>query len=183
MRSSQRLHGAQRGDILLITLVLLLLLLLGTVVAMREGLTSLWMAGNTLAKQKSVHAADIALRTLESQMLTTSAGMPLEIAAANATWYRDVAPGTAAPSASYWTSCAASTDVTARCGTLTVSVNGSTLPYTALAVVQPTGRSDSRSCNLAQYQAVYYDLFVHVQESGGATGVTTETVYRLCTTS
>lgn len=170
-----------RGEVLLITLVLLLLLLLGALVAMRGGLTNLWMAGNTLARQKDVHVADIALRSLEAQMFATSAGMPLEIAAANTAWYRDVAPGTAAPSAAYWTSCATSTDVTTRCGTIAVSVNGTALPYTALAVVQPTGRSDSRSCSLAQYQAVYYDLFVHVEESSGATGVTTDTIYRLCT--
>ena len=29
--------------------------------------------------------------------------------------------------------------------------------------------------------AVYYDVFVHLKESNGATAVDTETVYRLCT--
>jgi Tfp pilus assembly protein PilX len=176
-------RGGQRGDVMLITLVLLLLLAMSLLVGLRDGLTNQWLAGNNLARQKDVHASDIALRMLESQIVSASAGMPLEIAAAGQGWYRDVAAGTAAPSASYWSNCAGNSIAASRCGTFNLAVNGTALPYTAYAVVQPTGRTDSTSCNLAQYQAIYYDLFVHVQESGGATAITTETVYRICTTS
>lgn len=171
----------QRGEILLITLVLLLLMLLATVVGMREGLTSTWMTGNTLARRKDVMSADIALRMVESQMVAASGGSALEIVAAGQPWWRDVPAGTAPPDDAYWAQCLNNGDATKRCAQVALNVNGAAIPYTALAVVQPTGRSDAVSCNLAQYRAAYYDVFIHVTEANGATGATTETVYRICT--
>lgn len=179
-RGRDRRRG-QRGDVLLVTLVLMLVVLLGVVMALRQSLASQWLAGNNLTQQKDVHATDIALRVLEGQVTGISAGMPLEVAAAGQDWYRDVAPGTAAPTPAYWASCVGNSNAALRCSSFSVVANGTTLPYTAYAVVQPTGRSDSHSCSLAQYQAIYYDLIVRVQETGGATSATSQTVYRICT--
>jgi len=173
----------QRGDIMLVTLVFLLLCLLGLVVSMRDSMINTTMNGNNLARQKDVQVADIALRQLETQVLAAYGGQALELSASGQPWWRNVAAGTAAPTGTYWDSCLGNATDSARCGAVSVAVNGSALNYTALAVVQPTGRSDSTSCDLAQFQAVYYDLYVHVKESNGVTAVNTETVYRICTSS
>jgi Tfp pilus assembly protein PilX len=176
-----RRPGRQHGDILLFTLVLLLLLLLGALVAMREGLTNTWLNGNTLVRQKNVHVSDAALRAVEQTIQTASNGQPLELMAANQQWYRDVVTGTAAPTDSYWDSCATSSSVTARCASTSVSVGGTSVPYTVLYVVQPTGRSDPTCKFSTQYRAFYYDVFVRVKEANGSSAATTESIIRLCT--
>lgn len=181
MSLSQR---RERGDILLVTLIFLLVSLLAVLTAMRTGLVDNLLTGNNLARQKDVQVGDIALRMIESQINATSAGMPLETSAANQTWYRDVAAGTAAPDATYWANCLGNSAASLRCGSLTLTLGTTTLPYTAYAVVQPTGRIDSTACTLGssgQYTADYYDVFINVQESNGATVVNTETIYRICT--
>jgi Tfp pilus assembly protein PilX len=174
-------RGGQRGDILIVVLILLLLMLLGAVTAMRSGIVDSWMAGNNMVRQKDVHVSDIAFRILEQTMNTTANGKPLAVTAQSQAWYRDVTAVTAAPTAAYWDSCLGNASATLRCGAVTVTVNGTTLPYTVLAVVQPTFRSDASACNLGpQFVAIFYDVFIHVQETGGATAATTETVYQLC---
>jgi Tfp pilus assembly protein PilX len=177
----------QRGDILLVTMVFLLVCLLGLLVSMRDGVVQTTMTGNHLARQKDVQVADIALRTLENQLTTYSGGQDLKLSAAGQPWWRDVAAGTASPTdttSTYWDNCLGNSDTTLRCGSITVAINSTNLPYTAYAVVQPTGRWDTTSCDMGtqgQFTAVYYDVFVHLKESNGATAVDTETVYRLCT--
>lgn len=171
----------QRGDIMLVTMVFLLVCLLGLVVAMRDGLVSTLMSGNNLARQRDVQVSDIATRQVETQILAAYGGMPLEIGASGQVWMRMVPAGTAAPTDAYWDSCLGNSDTTLRCGSVSVSVNGTALGYTALAVVQPTGRSDANSCDLAGQQATYYDVYVHLKETNGVTSSNTETVYRLCT--
>ena len=175
----------QRGDILLVTMVFLLVCLLGLLVSMRDGVLQTVMTGNHLERQRSVQVADVALRTLENQLQTYSGGQDLALSASGQPWWRDVSAGTAAPTTSYWDTCLGNSNSGLRCSSYTVAVNGTTLPYTAFAVVQPTGRFDTTSCDLGaqgQFTAVYYDVFVHLEETNGATAVDTETVYRLCTT-
>jgi Tfp pilus assembly protein PilX len=175
---------SQRGDILLVTMVFLLVCLLGLLVSMKDGVVQTTMTGNHLARQKDVQVADIALRALENQLTTYSGGQDLKLSAAGQPWWRDVAGSTLAPAGTYWDSCLGNANTTLRCGSITVAVNGNNLPYTAYAVVQPTGRWDTTSCDLGaqgQFTAVYYDVFMHLKESNGATAVDTETVYRLCT--
>jgi Tfp pilus assembly protein PilX len=175
---------SQRGDILLVTMVFLLVCLLGLLVSMRDGVVQTTMTGNHLARQRDVQVADIALRTLENQLTTYSGGQDLKLSASGQPWWRDVTAGTDPPPATYWDACLGNSDTTLRCGSVTVAVNGSALPFNAYAVVQPTGRWDTTSCDMGmqgQFTAVYYDVFVHLKESNGATAVDTETVYRLCT--
>lgn len=171
----------QRGEIVLVTLVFLLVCLLGLATAMRDGVVNTMATGNNLARQKGVQVADIALRQVEARILDAYGGMPLQLGAASQPWWRDVPAATAAPAPAYWDRCLGNSDATLRCASIAVTVDGRALPYTAYAVVQPTGRSDSTSCSLAQYTAVYYAIHLHVKESNGATAVDTETVYRLCT--
>lgn len=171
----------QRGEAVLITLVFLLVCLLGLVVAMRDGIVGTMAAGNDLARQKGVQIADIALRQVENRILAVYRGMPLQVSATGQAWWRDVAAATAAPTPSYWDRCVDNPDATLRCASIAVAIDGTSLPYVAYAVVQPTGRSDATTCSLAQYTAVYYAIHLHVMESNGATAVDTETVYRLCT--
>lgn len=177
-------RAAQRGDILLVVLVLLLLLLLGAATAMRTGIADSWMSGNNVVRQKDVHVSDIALRVMENTIRTVSNGQSLEVAAQNQAWYRDVTGVAAAPTPAYWDSCLGNASASSRCGSVNVSVNSQALPYTVLAVVQPLHRTDGTKCDLGPtFGAVYYDIFIHVKESGGATAATTETVYQLCAQS
>jgi len=179
---------SQAGDITLVTLIFLLVCLLGLLVAMRSSTVETLMNGNNLARQKDVQVGDVALRQVESQILSTYGGAPLETSAVNQPWYRDVTAGTAAPQTTttptYWDTCLGNSTASLRCAALTLPSNGTTPPYTAYVVVQPTGRYDTTSCSVGtagQFTAEYYDIFLHIVESSGATAVNTETVYRICT--
>ena len=152
---------------------------------MRGAIVDSQVTGNNLAKQKDVQASDIALRKVAQQIVAAYAGRPLELSANGQVWWRDVPAGTAAPDPAYWAACLGNADTTKRCAQYPLTLNGAPLPYSALVVVQPTGRSDSTEClsNAVPFLAVYYDIFVNVTETTGVTGATTETVYRLCTSS
>jgi hypothetical protein len=66
----------------------------------------------------------------------------------------------------------------------TAASTGSGQIYTALAVVQPAGRTpDTDGCHLNSNftLASYYTIYIRVRETSGVTSATTETVYRLCT--
>ncbi len=178
----RRAANRQRGDILLVVMVFLLVCLLGLVVSMREGIVSTLMGGNNLQRQRDAQVSDVALRQVEGQILATYAGLPLDFGPASSqVWMRLVPGGTAAPDAPYWDSCLGNSDNTKRCGSVTPTVNSKTLG-TALVVVQPTGRVDTTSCELANQTATFYDVFIHFKEANGVTSSNTETVYRLCTT-
>ena len=182
----RRAAKRQRGDILLVVMVFLLVCLLGLVVSMRDGIVSTLMGGNNLARQRDVQVSDVAIRQAEGLILASYAGQPLEISSNSQPWMRMVAGGTASPSvtsSTYWDNCLGNADNTLRCGSITPTVNGTALGYTALVVVQPTGRTDSTSCELDYQQATFYDVYVHVKEGNGVTSSDTETIYRLCTTA
>jgi Tfp pilus assembly protein PilX len=177
----------QRGDIMLVTMVFLLLCLLGLIGSMRDTIVSTTLTSNNLMRQKDTQVADIAMQSVRNQILTTAAaGLPLATTnVINQPWWRDVGATTAAtpPSASYWKTCLGNSDPTQRCGAVALTIGGTTLPYTALAVVQPTGRSDPNGlqCPLNNIvQATFYAIFIHVQEANGATSVNTESVYQVC---
>ena len=177
--------GRQRGETLILVLVTLLVMCLGLLYTLRGVTLDAQMAGNTLARQKDTQVADIALRNLESQILAVYGATPLEISASGQTWFRTVSSGTAAPNYAYWSACSGNSNTTLRCAaeTVTVTVNSVALVYNVLAVVQPTGQSDLYACGLSQYKALYYDIFLNVKETNGATSTTVETIYRLCTLS
>ena len=45
---------------------------------------------------------------------------------------------------------------------MNVSVVNTALPYSALVVVQPTGRTDQFACGMGLFKAVYYDIYIQV---------------------
>lgn len=170
----------QRGDALLLILLTLLVLGLGLMLAMRRGLTDARLAGNHLAKHKATQVSDLALYQLETtlQAFGSIHPEPLEFSATGEPWYRDVPAGTAPPDAAYWKSCLKQTAPAGRC--LSLPVGASAPGFSALAVVQPTNRRDTTTCEGAGHQlAVYYALHLHVLEAGG-TSSDIETVYKLC---
>jgi len=179
------MRGRLRGETLILTLVTLLVLCLGFLYTLRTVSFDAQIAGNTLARQKDTQVADIALRTVESMIQQVYGAQPLEVSATGQSWWRAVPPGSAAPTASYWTGCASSSNSTQRCAALTVNVTvpSGTLAYNVLAVVQPTGQTDAYACGLSQYRALYYDIFLNVAEPNGVTSSTVETIYRVCTLS
>lgn len=168
----------QRGDVLLLVLVVLVVLILGFTYSLRHVILDTQMAGNNLARQKAVQVADVALRNFGTQLLPYN--QPLEIVAINKTWFRDVVAGTAPPSGSYWKNCNGNGSTALRCAAVNVAIGASNLPYTALVVLQPTGRTGSCSSTVTP-NALYYDIFVYASETSAASAVTTETVYKLCT--
>ncbi len=179
----------QRGDIMLVTMVFLLVCLLGLIGSMRDTIVETNMVGNNLTRQKDVQVADIALQVIKDQIVANFGGLALDQAPniVNKAWWRDLASTSAAspPTAAYWKDCLGNASTTLRCGSIPLVVGGTTLPYTALAVVQPTGRSapvlDANSCAMGPtFQAVFYAVYVHVQEASGATNINTETVYKVC---
>ena len=183
-RAFPRSARRQRGDILLVVMVFLLVCLLGLVVSMRDGIVSTLMGGNNLQRQRNVQVSDVAMRQVEGLILAAYGGQPLESGAFSQPWMRMVAGGTKSPTdtlSTYWDTCLGNSDNTLRCGTLTPAVNGTSLGYTALVVIQPTGRTDPNACQLDTLVATYYDVFIHIKEANGVTSSNTETIYRLCT--
>ena len=182
----------QRGDIMLVTMVFLLLCLLGLIGSMRDTVVATNLASNNLMRQKDTQVADLAQQWIRNQILTANAGgtpLPAVPAIVAKPWWRDLPPATSAtpPDTAYWAACLGNSDATKRCGQVPLLAGTTPLPYTALAVVQPTGRSDTQNpvCNVGSgpsqlLQAAYYAVFINIQEANGATGVKTESVYTAC---
>lgn len=181
-RLQSRHRSRQGGYVLLLSLITLLVIFLGFLYVLHGTFSDAQMTGNAVQRSKDMQASDLALRTLDHQIAqAASGGQALELAATSQPWWRAVPPGTAAPTAAYWGSCVGASNPANQCEQVTPPGGGS-LPgnYQALAVVQPTGRTDSYSCQIAQYTAVYYDIFIHTAEPNGKTAADTETVYKLC---
>lgn len=172
----------QRGEIMLITLVALLVCLIGLIYAMRETIITTLVSGNNLAKQKDVQANDVALRMVEDLVTAAYNGQALELSAGNELWFRDVQPTSvpppAPPSAAYWATCVGG-GVTTRCAELALPAGVQPVGSVARVVVQPTGRTDATICGLSLL-AIYYDVYIYVQEPSLATFATTHTVFKLC---
>ena len=182
-RRAGRVARRQRGDILLVVMVFLLVCLLGLVVSMREGIVSTLMGGNNLARQRDVQVSDVATRQVEGLIQANYAGQPLELSPSASTqpWMRFVtSAGPATPTTAYWDACLGNTDTNLRCGSVTPTVNNASLGYSVLAVVQYTGRRDDYACQITGQLALFYDVFLHVKEANGITSSNIETVYRLC---
>ena len=169
-------RNGQAGYILLVVLVSLLLMLLGFLFFMRGTFSDAHMTGNVVQRYKDAQASDMALQIMSDTIAKASNGSPLEITAVSQPWFRNVAPGTTAPTATYWSSCVGGA-TGSNCGQVSLPPG---VPYTALAVVQPTGRTDPYACQISKYTAVYYDLFIHTVEQNGNTSADTESVYKLC---
>ncbi len=182
-RASATRARAQRGDIMLVTMVFLLVCLLGLIVSMRDGIVTTTMTGNNLVRQKNVHVADLALAVVASNIDATVKlnAQALSLSATAKNWYRQGGVS-AAPTAAYWDTCyTATTSTTTSCGTFSpLTVGTDTLPYTVYAVVQEAQSGLPKSTACQPFTTVYYDVFVHVKESNGATAADTESIYKVC---
>lgn len=177
---------AQRGDVLLIVLISLMVSLLGLVYAMRDTIISTQVTGNNLAKQKDAQISDVALNIVENTIRTSYGGQVLELSATGQPWWRNVPAGTAPPgdpvaSPTYWSNCLGNGDVTLRCSQVALPA-ALTAKYSAYAVVQPTGHTGGTGLcqGIVLLTPYYYDVFVHVVEASQDTSATTETVFKLC---
>jgi Tfp pilus assembly protein PilX len=184
MNPTPRSARAQRGFVLLLTLIVLIVLLFGVLFVIRGTLLQTVMTGNTMQRQKDVQAGDLALRIVENTIVQSSQGagsVPLEISASGQSWFYvpTTTPWTVPTTTAYWSSCSAGSS-TAPCA----SVSGLPSSYSASYIVVPTNLpTDPYACLNTGYTAVYYDIFIHTSEVNGVTAANTETVFKLCTVS
>jgi hypothetical protein len=84
------------------------------------------------------------------------------------------------PDADYWADCSAGGGLTERCSTEALAGTGRIAKF----VVQPSGRGDEMGCPVKDgagtLMAVYYDVFIYVEEANQATSATTHTEYKVC---
>lgn len=179
---------AQRGYVLLLTLITLVVLLFGVLFTMRGTLLQTVMTGNTAQRQKDVQMGDLALRLMQQNILTASnqGAQPLENAVLSpntAPWFF-VPPASALtcggntrwcePDPAYWARCSP-TSSTQFCWALPNMPAG----YSAKTVVVPTNLPPVGACANGQTDK-YYAIFLHIVEPNGKTSANTQTVFRLC---
>ncbi len=176
--------SAQRGDVLLLVMISLLVCLLGLVYAMRDTIINTQVTGNNLARQKDAQVSDVALHIFENTITSAYGGQVLELSASSQPWWRSVPAGTAPPgdpatSPNYWSNCLNNADPTLRCSQVALPAN---LGYSAYAVAQPTGHTGAGgNCQgLILLTPYYYDVFIHVVETSRDTSATSEMVFKLC---
>jgi Tfp pilus assembly protein PilX len=183
-------RSRQRGSILLVSLVALLLLFIGALFTLRGVLTDTALTDAFNERQKATVASDLALQWAVSQIEATyqaSQGHVLEISAAGKPWFRPWSGNPAAPvnpssqpasQPNYWTTCENNPSSTYVCAPVTLA---NSAPQKAWVFVQPTGRSDPSACGDTQSLiAWYYDIWVHTVDPRTQTGVDTESLFKLC---
>ncbi len=153
--------NAQRGSVLLLSLIVLLLMFLGVLFTLRGVLTDTALTDSFSERQKDVQASDLALQWAVSQFKPL---MPLEINAAGQAWWRNVLPAQAQqPNSAYWKTCMAGPVGTTTCAQATMPAG---VTQTAWWFVQPTGITG------------YYDVWVHTIDARGQVFTDTESVYK-----
>ena len=199
MNSSSRVPGSphrQKGDVLIVTLMVLLVLALGFFYASRSAMLDTASTGSNLARQKGIQVNDQAMRALGAMIYNAANGSALEYLSPAPVWYRNVPPGTPGPGvgtgangSNYWSGCLGNASSTLQCGVISLAIPGSAgaaPPYSAMATVQPTGRADPRGCADPSRTAIYYDIYLITWEGNAAfttdtpSSATAEAVYKLC---
>jgi Tfp pilus assembly protein PilX len=167
-------HTRQRGDSLVLSLFILLLMALAFVVTMRAVKTDAQTSGalgwHTRGKQASEVVLKLTLKAIADA--TTNAA---SLTPASPAWFR-TGTSPAVPTLSYWTSCVGNASTASRCDMITQ--NG----FKVYRIVQETTASATGSASpCSPFQAKYYRIFMHaVEKSGVGSQVDTEGVYRLC---
>ena len=172
MKSSQY---AQRGDALLMSIIMLLLMTLGFFAVMKVIKNDSMTSGALVWHGKAKEAGDLALAGLITSITTTSKGRALEYMSSTPVWYRT--GNQAAPTSAYWGTCFGNTSTAVRCDRVTK--NG----FYVYEVVQSTASTakPGLTSGCTPLKALYYKIYLHVEETSGA-GVAsdTEAIYRLC---
>ena len=183
---------AQRGYVLLLTLITLVVLLFGVLFTMRGTLLQTVMTGNTEQRQKNIQMGDLALRLMQQNILTASnqGTQTLESASlsTNATPWFFVPPTTeltcgggtrwCEPDPAYWASCS-STSTSKLCWNLPNMAEHYSVKTVVVPTNQPTGGLSACGGN-PSLTAKYYAIFLHIVEPNGKTSADTQTVFRLC---
>ena len=151
----------QRGSVLLLSLIILMLMFLGTLFTLRGVLTDTALTDSFSERQKDVQASDLALQWAVSEIKPL---IPLESNAPGQLWWRTVLPTQAQqPDQAYWNTCMKKPVGTTTCAQATMP-NGT--PQTAWWFAQPTGIAGD------------YDIWVHTSDSRGKVFTDTESLYQ-----
>ncbi len=152
---------SQKGSVLLLSLIVLLLMFLGALFTLRGVLTDTALTDHFSERQKDVQASDLALQWAVNQIKPLT---PLEINAAGQPWWRAVSPKQAQqPNQSYWQTCENNAAGTTTCAQATMP---SGVPQTAWWFVQPTALPG------------YYDIWVHTIDARNHVYTDTESVFK-----
>ena len=171
---------AQRGDVLLITLMVMTLMALGMLYAMRFVVTDTAIAGNNLARQKGGQASDLGLRYFQQTQLAPYAALNQDLStfAASQAWM-NLDPLTTSYAPSLWQS-SVSTNPNHSTFSLPASAAvAQNYSFSAMVFPLPTPIAGPDSCGTGM-QMRYYDVFIIAMESPGVTSATSETVFNLC---
>lgn len=176
-------YRAQRGSVLLYSLIVLLLIFLGALFTLRGVLTDTSLTDRFSERQKNILASDMALQWVVSQIQSAGTAQPLEISAQGQPWFLAVQPVNAVtPGVPYWATCMSNSTSTDTCAQATLAATGAAVQptQTAWVFVQPTGRTDSSACNTTGLTAIYYDIWIHTIDARAQVATDTESVYKLC---
>ncbi|SJM95330.1 hypothetical protein [Crenothrix polyspora] len=154
-----KIHGnqsKQRGDSLLLSLFMLLLMTLGFVATLRVVKNDVQTTGALGWHTRGKQASEVVLQQTLPILVVANISSQL--------WYR-TGTNPNVPTAAYWSSCNGNADTTLRCDKTTK--NG----FNVYRIVQEAPASDCK----------YYRIFLHAVESSGVgSQVDSEAVYRLC---
>lgn len=181
MESLMTARHRQRGSITLFAMIALLLMFLGALYTFRGALLDTSLTDKAAARQKDIQTSDLALQWLTNQIVTVSQNSPLETSATSAPWFLPAqSSGPVTPTTAYWSACEQGGSATQVCAPVTLP---SGVPQQAWAFAQPTGRTDAYGCNTSGFVALFYDLWVHVQDPRTGVAADTESLYKLCVPS
>jgi len=199
-------HRAQRGYVLLLTLITLVVLLFGVLFTLRGDLLQNVMTGNTAQRQKDVQVGDIALRQVQQALIATiqnGGNQVLDVAAHGQPWFFTPPAGSMPASApfyasppgtpnaypGFWTNCQGNNQCAPLSSVVSVlnpappaiAATGGQ-PYRILVSVWPTNQpTNAYACGTTGYTASYYAIYLHIVEPNGTTATNTQSVIKLCT--
>jgi Tfp pilus assembly protein PilX len=154
-------NNRQRGDALLLSLFMLLLMTLGLLATLRVVKNDASTSGSLSWHTRGKQASEVILKTSISDIANVGA----QLTTTNLSWFRT---GTDIPTGTYWDTCTSTnTDLTKRCDKKIK--NG----FFVYRTVQETS-TPGASCK-------YYRIFLHaVETSLVGSRVDSEAIYRLC---
>lgn len=163
----------QRGDVLLLSLFMLLMMTLGLFAAMRTVKNDTQTSGALSWHTRGKQASEVVLK----QTLTdiASATGSVSLSASSPVWFR-VGSNPNYPDQVFWANCVGNVNTASRCEKV-VSDGFSIFRVVQEAAAVAAGSGSS----CYPVQAKYYHIFIHaVERSAVGSQVDTEAVYRLC---
>ena len=169
-------HG-QRGSVILVSMVILVLIALGALYTLRGVVQDTALADRFAQRQQSIQASDFALQWITNQVTQLGQTQMLEVSAAGQPWYQPTAGFTSFPGNSYWGRCIAGNSASGKCASVPMPAS---VGKQAWAFVEPTGRVDPYACSTQGFTAVYYDIWIHLLDPRTNLSTNVESLYKLC---